>query len=180
MSLSSFTKFDTNGKINVYDGSGTVVSILGVPYVEGDVKVTGLGSRLNALVVTEARGRVTGYGWGDRVFPMITLSEQITQLVATSAPGPLRDFLTKTGAYASNTSVLGSGSGLPYAVKIELVTQGTAFGDADDTLTLNKVLFPQYDYEWGRPNKHKWAGKVCGTVLLNGTTIGQEIDTAGV
>lgn len=182
MSLEVWPKFDTNGLINVYDGGSA--SIIGVPYLEGDFKVSGLMPICNEMTEAAPRGLFMGVGYGDATFPSVTITERLAQMIATSAPGPLRDFLTQTGAYAANVSTFGAGR--PRAVHLEYVVKGTDIGDADDTLKLFNVAFPAYDFAAGRPNSHSWTGKVYGqtgasgiVATINGTTVCRRISANG-
>jgi hypothetical protein len=168
MSLSANPKFDTNTYLNVYDGGSA--SIIRIPYVDKDVKISGLMKVCNAVQRADARGGFLGVGYGDPTVPTITLSEEITDLIAASAPGPLRDFLTQTGSYVNNVSTLGSGH--MYTVHLEQVTKGAALGDSDMTRKLWNVLFDKYDYANGGPNKHAWTGQILGVPGFWGGSVG--------
>lgn len=177
MSQGTQPMFDTAGELRAYDGSGAPVSLVPVPFANGDIKISGLGRRLNELVPVFVRGRFVGAGYGERRIPTITVTETIMRLVAAAAAGPMRDFLTGTGSYSANQSTLGTGR--PYCVKIECKYFGAQFGDTDDMYTLNNVHF-EYDFAEGRPNTHAWTGMVLGTVMLNGAIVAQEISATGV
>jgi|GEM_PF-4338894 len=167
MSLSTWGKNATNCYLNVITGTTTYSRI---PYVEGDIKISGLQRICNEIVRATARGGTLGVGYGDPTFPQITLSEKVTQLIASAAPGPAHDILLGVGAYASDVSMFGSGK--PFCVDLEFVEKGAAYGDPDDTMRLYRVMFPGYDFAQGTPNTRSWTGTVEGVPGYWGNSVG--------
>lgn len=175
MALSTYAKFDTNGELRLYDGGS---ASLVCQYVNGDVKVTGLSRRLNQATPVIVRERIVSVNYGTRIIPAVSFSEVLANMIASAAPGPVRDFLTGTGAYTANVSV--QGTNRPYAVAVELKVEGSDFNDPnDDILRLNNVCFV-HDFGEGKPNMNNWTGQVFGNVLLNGVEVYREINSSGV
>lgn len=132
---STFWKTNLQGTIELRDGTGTPVTLT-IGTDRGDLKITGLGAKLNAPQVMTRRGRFGSLNRGERVFPQVTFSCFMGNAVGstTSAPGTPSEFLSKLGAYAANVSTLGANR--EYTVDIRLTIEGTNFGDSsDETIT---------------------------------------------
>lgn len=174
MALSSQPKLATNGILRLVCGAVSLTCTTD----DGDVKVSGLGRRLNESVYVVRRGRIMGTGYGKRRFVGVALSERILSMIAVAAPGPMRDFLSGTGSYSANVSTLGAGQ--VYTVDVEYTSQDNS-GATSDVLYMRNVDFNSYDFEEAEDgNKFKYAaGMMLGTASLNGTTISQEIGVGG-
>lgn len=175
MALHNYARFDTNASYRLLDGTGSPVTVAGT-YMEGDFNLSGLQRRLNEVVPATCRGQVISLGHGDPLYPAIGVSERVTNMIATSAPGPVRDFMTATGAYAANVSTMGAGT--PYTCNLELTVKGVPFGSADDVLLIQHIHWA-YAFALGRPNTNTWTGTVYGSVFLNGVEIAKRIDANG-
>lgn len=176
MSLHDFARFDTNARFRLIDGSPGPVDVAAT-YMQGDFNLSGLARRLNVVTPTEVRGHLVSLNHAERRYPQIGVSEVLTNMIATAAPGPVRDFLTGTGAYAANIGTMGENR--PYTTHLELTVHGTRFGSVDDVLLVEHIDWT-YGFTLGRPNTNAWTGAVYGRVLLNGVVIAQEIDADGV
>jgi hypothetical protein len=176
MSVEAWTIFANNCYLNVYDGGSA--SIIRIPYVMNDVKFSGLREICNERVDATIRGAFYGTAWGGPTFPTVTLTEKLTQLVATAAPGPLGDFLGHRGAYASNVSTFGVG--FPYAVHMEFVTKGSALGKSDRTLKLWHVQFDEGDLQQADPVTRAWTGRVMGVTGVYAGSVGSAGTVASV
>lgn len=175
MSLETQLRIDTMGQVRLYDGSGQ--SVVPCAYIEGDVKVSGLGRRLNELVVQTVRGQLISVAYGDRRIPQLSFSERLANMIATAAPGPVRDALTGTGFAAAWVSTLGTNR--PYAVHVELKVEGSDYSGTDDIIRFESCHFT-HDFAEGRPsNMNSWSAQVLGRVLINGTAVYTEINTSG-
>jgi len=175
VSLSASAKFSTNGYISVVNGTRTYTRI---PYIEGDVKFTGLDAVCNEIVRATARGGLISTGYGDPTFPTVTLSERVTQLISTADPGPLHDILQHTGAYASDVSTFGAGH--LYAVHLLFTQKGSAYGDPDNELKLWNVQWQGHDLAWGAPNTRSWTGMVQGVPGFWGGSVGSAGTVASI
>lgn len=176
MALEDQLRTDTMGLLRLYDRND-VNSVNPCSYIEGDVKVTGLAKRLNELLVQTCRGRLISVAYGDRRIPQLSFSERLANMIATAAPGPVRDALTNTGFAASWVSTMGANR--PYCVHVELKIEGSDYAGTDDVIRFEHCCF-QHDFAEGRPsNMNSWSAQVLGRVLINGTVVAQEINTNG-
>jgi hypothetical protein len=173
MALSTQPKVSTNGILRVIAGAVTRT----VNTEEGDIKIAGLGRRLNAALHVTRRGRLMGAALGARRFPVVTVNEKILSAIAAAAPGPLRDFLTGTGAYSANVGTLGAGQN--YTVDFELTLKDNTGVTPDDVIYLNDVDFNSYDFAEGEPDTFAFTGMVLGPVTINGVEIAREINEGG-
>lgn len=171
--LSTQPKLSTNGILRVLNGSTTRT----VNTDEGDIKFGGLGRRLNAPVHVSRRGIFMGAGYGARRYPTVTVNEKILSAIAAAVPGPLRDFLTGTGAYDTATGTLGAGQN--YTVDFELTLKDNTGVTPDDVFYLNDVDFNSYDFAEGEPDTFSFTGMVLGPVTINGLTVAREISAGG-
>ena len=174
MALSTQPKLSTNGVLRLICGAVTLTCTTD----EGDVRVSGLGRRLNERVYVTRRGRFMGAGYGKRLFVGVALSERIMSMIAVAAPGPMRDFVSGSGAYAANVSTLGAGQ--VYTIDVEYTSTDNS-GATSDVLYLRNVDFGTYDFEESESgNMFKYAaGQMLGIATLNGVTISQEIGVGG-
>lgn len=175
MALETQLRLDTMGQLRVYGGGGAD-TLNPVQYVEGDVKVSGLGRILNELVPQFCRGQIISVGYGDRRVPQISFTERLANYSAAASPGPIRDALCQQGFASTWTSTK---SGPAYCVHIELKIEASEFGGTDDVLKFEHCHFV-YDFSEGRPsNTNAWTGMILGRVLHNGVVICREINTNG-
>jgi hypothetical protein len=171
--LSAQPKLATNGVLRLICGAVTLTCTTD----DGDVKVSGLGRRLNDAVYVVRRGRFMGAGYGKRRFVGVALSERVMSMIAAASPGPMRDFVSGSGAYSANVSTLGAGQ--LYTIDVEYTSQDNT-GSPSDVLYMRNVDFNSYDFEEGdEGNKLAYAGMMLGTASLNGVTISQEIGVGG-
>jgi hypothetical protein len=167
---SSYTKTAAMGAISLADGTGTPVT-LAVPYTRGDLTVGPLGARLNEVVKIEARGDFISAAYGNRIYPQLSFSAWLPNVVgsSTSAPGTLAEFVAGLGAYSANVSTLGSGH--PMAVKITLTIEGTSFGDtADETIACDDCICSVSITEGMEGNTISVTAEVLGTIVVTNST----------
>lgn len=173
--LSAQPKLSTNGILRLICGATSLTCMTD----DGDVKISGLGRRLNDPVYVTRRGRFMGAGLGKRRFVGVALSERILSMIAAAAPGPMRDFISGSGAYNALVSTLGAGQAV-FTIDVEYTSQDNT-GSPSDVLYMRNVDFNSYDFEEAEDgNKFKYAaGMMLGTATLNGTVISQEIGVGG-
>jgi hypothetical protein len=167
---SSYVKTAAMGTITLADGTGTPVTLV-VPYTRGDLTIGPLGPRLNELVKIEARGDFVSAAYGNRIYPQLSFSAWLPNVVgsSTTAPGTLAEFAAGLGSYAANISTLGSGH--PMAVKVTWTIEGTNFGDsADETVVCNSVYLTVSLTEAMDGNTISVTGEVLGTVVVTNST----------
>ena len=171
--LSAQPKLATNGILRLVCGATSLTCTTD----DGDVKVTGIGRRLNERKYITRRGRRMGAGYGARTFPGCALSERIMSMIAVGAPGPMRDFVSGSGAYSALVSTLGAGQ--VFTVDVEYTSQDNT-GSPSDVLYMRDVDFGTYDFEESDDgNKFMYPGVILGSVTLNGVTIAAEIGVGG-
>jgi hypothetical protein len=127
-----------HGTLTLRDGSPTPVTLT-LAFERGDFAFSGLSAALNETAKVERRGQFVTAVHGARVYPTVSWSAWLADLTVASAPSSALDFLLRSGAYASNTSTLGSGR--PYAIDIIWDIEGTDLGaSADDQVVWNDCL----------------------------------------
>lgn len=167
---STFVKNNVLGTVVLKDGTGTPVTLT-MTLDRGDIKVTRLSQKLNELVKIVRRGRRASFAHGERIFPALTFSGFIGNLVgsSSSAPGTPYEFVTNKGAYSANISTLGANR--LYTVNVEITYEGTNYGDsADEKLTLNDCYFFQDFTEDMGGNYWSFSADVLGTVIHTNST----------
>lgn len=168
---STYVKANTHGSITLSDATGTPVTKT-LAYDKGDLSISGLRSKLNAVNHVQRRGRYVSSHHGERTFPAVSLSCFLPNVVGStsSAPGSVLEFLTMLGAYAGNTNPLGTGR--PAACKLALTIEGTNFGDtADESVTLNSLVITELAIaEAADGNTITISGEVVGTVVITNNT----------
>lgn len=167
---SSYVKTAVMGSITLADGTGTPVT-LAVPYTRGDLTIGPLGARLNETVKVEARGKFLSAAYGNRVYPQLSFSAWLPNIVgsSTTAPGTLAEFVAGLGSYAANVSTLGSGH--PMAVKLTWTIEGTNFGDtADETVACDDCICSVSITEGMEGNTIAVTAEVLGTIVVTNST----------
>jgi hypothetical protein len=169
---SSYIKSNKAGRFLIRDGTaGTPLAIDPVPFTRGDFALTDLREFLNEVVTVEARGQFISHHYGNRVFPQLSFSAFVGNVVGATAvaPGAWSELATRKGAYASAVPTLGTGR--PMTVDLVFTFFGTRFGEAsDETFTLEDVSM-KFDFaEADDGNTLTVAGMVLGPVTVaNGT-----------
>ncbi len=168
---STYVKHNTHGAITLADGTGIPVT-LALVYDRGDLKIDGLGQKLNEPVHVTRRGKYVSTAFGARRFPSISFSAWCTNWVgsSTTAPGSVLEFVTGAGAYSANISTLGTGR--PMAVKLTLAIEGTNFGDStDESVVANNVMITSIAWEESETgNVLTFTGEILGTVAITNST----------
>ena len=162
MAVSTIVKNFAAGSLILKDGAGTPAS-LSVDFDNGDFSLSGLTKDLREVAKYERRGSLQSVAYGARTYPTGSFTAMMTQFTDSSA-GTLADFLLKTGAFSSNVSTQGTGSGLPYTVQLVFTVEGTDFGDsADHTFTLDDCRVSLDFYE-GDPDSFSVSFEVLGAI----------------
>jgi hypothetical protein len=168
---STYVKLNTHGSISFADGTGTPVTLTSA-YDRGDLKIDGLGSKLNDMVHVTRRGKYVSSAFGARRFPTVTFSAWCTNFAGSSAsaPGSIMEFLVGLGAYSANVSKLGTGR--PMAVNVTLTIEGSNFGDtADESILLANVAITSFSFEESESgNVLSFSGEVLGSVTVTNST----------
>jgi hypothetical protein len=103
MAASTIIKHDTDGTIQLADGSTTPV-VFTAPYTQGDFSITGIdGQGLREVVAYQSRGVLHSIRRAARTFPSISFSAMLSDL-SDATDQTLYDFVRKTGSYNGNTT----------------------------------------------------------------------------
>jgi hypothetical protein len=136
---SGYMKTATMGTLRISDGGAVFLDLL---YDRGDLAIGTLKSRLNVVKALERRGKWVSDAYGERVYPAISFSCFMGNIVGSSgiAPGTPTEMLTALGAYVGNTNVQGTGANRPLAANLRLTMAGVPFGEPfSETMTANNV-----------------------------------------
>jgi hypothetical protein len=177
---STYVKNNTMGRVTLLDGTGTPIT-LDLSYERGDLSIDGLRARLNEVVKMTARGRLVSVAYGERMFPTLSFTAWLPNVVGATAvaPGAMAEFMTGLGAYAGNVSTLGVNR--PYTGDLRWTIEGTVFSDsADEQVTAEDVMFSFGLTEAQEGNTLSISGEILGrVVVVNGsnTVIYQQIST---
>lgn len=168
---STYVKANTHGSITLADSTGTPVTKT-LAYDKGDISISGLRGKLNAINHVQRRGKYVSSHHGERTFPGVSFSCFLPNIVGSSAsaPGSVLEFLTMLGAYSGNTNPLGTGR--PAACKLTLTIEGTNFGDtADETVVLSSLVITELSIQEAVDgNTISVTGEVVGTVVITNNT----------
>lgn len=171
MANSSFVKTNLFGVLKLVAGGGVTLT---VPIDKGNVAVTNLKQVLNENVKVETRGRLRSVTLGARIYPEVSFDAFLAEMTNVLA-GNVVDFILKRGAYSGNVSTLGANHPV-YAFHVELVTEGTNFGDDADMDLVVQHVAPTMDFgEDAGGNAIAVKGECLGKVLLNGADLCAEV-----
>lgn len=165
---SGYIRNNTMGELRVSNSDGSVA--LTLLYDRGDVAITPLRSRLNARQRVSRRGKHVSSAYGARIYPQITWSGYVSELVGDSdtKPGSVLEFLTLLGAYDDVTPV--NGTGRPASVNLRLLIKGSEYGLVDTTVTLTNIEVDAEFREAEDGNTLSFTADILGTIVMtNGT-----------
>ena len=149
MALSNYVKDFTRGSIRLSDGTGTPLFIL-LDLDQGDLTFGPLQDELNEVVPYQRRGKLSGIGRGERIFPSGSFTVQVAQFTDASAK-VISDFILRNGAFSAAVSTRGSGQ--VFTIDLRFVMEGTDHGDsADHTVTLEDCYCQIASFDEGAPN----------------------------
>lgn len=167
---STFWKNNLQGSVQFIDGTGTPVTLT-CSTDRGDLKITNLSRTLNSPVKMTRRGRFGSLNRGERLFPVLTLSFFVGNVVgsSTSAPGTPGEFAMGKGAYSANVSTLGANR--EYTHDIKLTIEGTNFGDtADETILAEDCVYVGEFSEAIDGNVMTGTWEVLGSIVIVNST----------
>lgn len=166
MAASTFIKNNTMGSITLSDGTGTPVT-LAVPFVNGDFALSGLVPDLREVAKYETKGALTSIAYTNRIYPSGSFSCKFAEFT-DATNGTIIDFIRHTGAYSSNVSTQGSGTGLVKTIDLDFDIEGTDFGDdTDHSIALTDVRVTDIGYAQGDPDSLSISFEVLGTVTFS-------------
>jgi|OM-RGC.v1.022607969 hypothetical protein len=165
MAASTIIKHDTDGTIQLADGSTTPV-VFTAPYTQGDFSITGIdGQGLREVVAYQSRGVLHSIRRAARTFPSISFSAMLSDL-SDATDQTLYDFVRKTGSYNGNTTT-STASQEVYTLDVTLTIEGTDHGDAADHEIVCTDCAITFDLTEGQPTAMSFAGTVYGTVTAS-------------
>lgn len=158
------------GVMRLSDGTGTPVTLT-VPLEQGNYKIGPLKRKLNEAVKYETRGVFRGLGYGKRIYPSLTFSALLGNLIGSSAsaPGSLLEMLVGLGAYSANVSTLGANRDM--TLDVRLTVEGTDWGDtADETIDAEDCLCTAEFQEGEEGNMLSVTCEVLGSIIITNST----------
>ena len=150
MAYSTAPKVRRDGVITLKDGTGTPVTLV-VAYEEGNFSFE--QTKADRTIIRD-RGTIKSVRKGDDQ-PMSGSFTIYMRQFTSSSVGSVLDFINKTGAYSSNTSVGDSNavSTDEYSIDIVFEVDGDAVGDSDgDTLATFSNCICTASFAEGDPN----------------------------
>lgn len=133
--MTSMIKHFSDGILVLKDGSDTPVT-LEIPFTEGDFEIRGLNQTRGETIAYEARGVLVGLRNVPPRHPTGSFSCRITDYSDVTNHTVLA-FWKRTGLYCANVSTNAIENNL-HTVNLVFNVEGTNFGDADHTITLEK------------------------------------------
>jgi hypothetical protein len=170
MPVSTVPKNNVQGTLVIRTGSGRSLTM---DFDRGDIAWSDIRAVANALVKIQARGKRKGIAHGDVVYPKVSGSMYVTNLVSDdgSAPGSPLEIMTGKGAYAVDDSTSGVGTGTPWTTDWTLTINGSDVGDGSDEVITWSDCDATGDFkEDVNGNLLSFALEVCGPVdVVNGS-----------
>jgi hypothetical protein len=163
-------KNNVGNTVTLNDATGTPVTLV-LAYDDGDLTGDGISQVLNEYKKITRRGKFVCVVNAERVFPKISFSTWVGNMVgsSSSAPGTPLEFATGKGAYSANVSTLGTGRRM--AVDVKYTCEGTNFGDAsDETYTWEDVILTGKWAEGYEGQKIEWSGECHGPLIFANST----------
>lgn len=168
MAYTTIPKVRRDGKIELRDGTGGSPVVLEVAYEEGNFA---FDVPVDDQTVIRDRSIISAVRKGDEQ-PITGSFSFFFRAFTDAAVGGIRDFITKTGAYASNISSGATGTPFVehYCIDIVFTVEGTALGDtADHTATLSRCVC-SLSYAEGDPDTYSLSFTCYGGVAYTGQT----------
>lgn len=164
MAVSTHVKNFTMTAITLVDGTTPTAESLVVALAQGDLQLEGLEEVLREVSKYETRGVFNSAAYTNKKYPTGSFSVKLSQFT-DATNGTFLDFLRRTGAFSSNVSTLGTGTGLPYTIDLDIDIEGTDYGDAaDHGLLATDVHFNAIGFAEGDPDIINASFEVWGTI----------------
>lgn len=167
MSTSAIVKNMNDGEMICSDA--TTVSTT-IKFDMGDLAISGLDKKLNAVSAYESRGRLRSLRHAARVYPTITFTAMMAELTSTLSDDiPISDVLLRPSgsAWASAVSTRAS-TGDVFTCDVLFRWIGTTLGDSAEHEILCEDVHFLADFAEGDPNKWTVNGTIYGTITVDG------------
>lgn len=165
MALSTFVTNYTAGTVKIVDNTGTPIEC-NVTADAGDLSLSGVGfESSNEVTDYFSRGVYLSSAYSDQRERTGSLTCYIKDLTNATA-GNVFDAVGKRGAFASGVSFAGTGTKVPWIVKITWTVEQSNFttGATDSSVVMLKCRFTGIDIAEGNPNTAKISWKILGDV----------------
>jgi hypothetical protein len=164
MAISSVVKNFTSGTITLSDDTGSPITLT-VQYEAGDFALSGVmqGQKEVAMYLDRgAFGSLRKTNFTPATFSFTAHMTEISDATNTN----LMDAVSKTGAFASGVSTLGTAADVVWALDVLWTIEGTDAGDASDHTVSLSDCHLKIDAKEGDPNSFSITGTVYGAIVL--------------
>ena len=164
MAISSVVKNFTSGTITLSDDTGSPITLT-VAYESGDFALSGVmqGQKEVAMYLDRgAFGSLRKTNFTPATFSFTAWMTEISDATSTN----LMDAVSKTGAFASGVSTLGTATDVVWALDVLWTIEGTDAGDASDHTVSLSDCHLKIDAKEGDPNSFSITGTVYGAIVL--------------
>jgi len=164
MALSAIVKNFRSGTIAMQDATGTPIALT-VAYETGDFALSGVMQGQMEVAMYLDRGDFGSVRKTNFTPATFSFTAHMTE-ISDATNKNLMDIISKTGAWASGVSTMGTGVDVVWTIDITWTIEGTDAGDASDHIVALTKCHCKIDAKEGDPNSFSISGTVYGTITL--------------
>lgn len=164
MALSAIVKNFRSGTIAMQDATGTPIAMT-VAYESGDFALSGIMQGQMEVAMYLDRGDFGSLRRTNFTPATFSFTAHMTE-ISDATNKNLMDIVSKTGAWASGVSTLGTGADFPWTIDITWTIEGTDAGDSSDHIVALTKCHCKIDAKEGDPNSFSISGTVYGAITL--------------
>jgi hypothetical protein len=164
MSLSAIVKNFRSGTITLADATGTPISMT-VAYEAGDFKLSGVAQGQMEVAMYLDRGDFGSLRKTNFTPCTFSFTAHMTE-ISDATNKNLMDVVSKTGAWSSGVSTLGTATDVVWTVDVTWTVEGTDAGDSTDHVVALTKCHCKIDASEGDPNSFSISGTCYGAITL--------------